>query len=782
MKLYTKVLLAFVCSCFILQIHKACADEIEITNGNSSNYVISLAEDAIPAEKIAASQLQKYLQLTTGISLKIQSESTLTNDTPQILIGAGKRVKSLLPNEDWNALGTEGIVIKTVDKNLILAGGRPRGTLYAVFQFLEDQVGVRWWTPMEEYVPRLSSLKISPLNIDYVPPFIYREHFATGIIQEPLFATRMKSNGQFEKQDETWGGHFAILGWVHTFDKLLPPQKYFYAHPEWYSDPQNGNKPCTKNSKMPAPQTSQLNLGNEEMRAELTKNALEWIRQNPQAGIISISQNDNNNWCHSEYEEDMLKKEGSPSGALLKFVNEVAQDIHKEFPGFLVETLAYQYTRHPPLHERPGRNVVIRLSSIDTDFSRPLDSEANKSFRDDLLQWRKIAPRLYIWNYAGDFNDWVFPAPNLFPLGADLRFFAQNNVIGVFEQGDGYSNGVGDFIQLRTWLTAKLLWNPFQDEDKLIDEFLQGYYGAAAPDLKSYLDLMHNAYLKTGLKLGISPTNNSFLTLDVMNQATALFDSAQRAVKNNPELSLRVKRARLSLDHAWILRYNTLHQLSVAEQKYFSGPENISAFVGQFIATAQGFGIANIEEHKSFEDYIPTLQARFAKPAPLPDELKNKVPPHEYFQNVLDVQDINLDLILNGGQVSVVDDPQASDKKAARIIGTTKDWVVKYRLQDIPSSFLKDDLWQCYAVIRIEKNPESTLSGNAFNCGIYDYTNRKTIITMTPSVAGFADGEYHLVDLGAHTLTPGIYIWVTSVNNPAVSAVYVDRIILIRNN
>src|SRR2546430_13600741 len=32
----------------------------------------------------------------------------------------------------------EGIVMKTVGETLILAGGRPRGTLYAVDAFLED--------------------------------------------------------------------------------------------------------------------------------------------------------------------------------------------------------------------------------------------------------------------------------------------------------------------------------------------------------------------------------------------------------------------------------------------------------------------------------------------------------------------------------------------------------------------------------------------------------------------------------------------------------------------
>src|SRR5690606_12356242 len=102
----------------------------------------------------------------------------------------------------------------------------------------------------------------------------------------------------------------------------------------------------------------QLNLGNEEMRRELTKNALAWIRENPGAGLISISQNDNKNWCRTPYEENLAKKEDSPAGAMIEFVNAVAADIEREYPDFLVETLAYHYTQKAPATIRPRKNVV----------------------------------------------------------------------------------------------------------------------------------------------------------------------------------------------------------------------------------------------------------------------------------------------------------------------------------------------------------------------------------------------------------------------------------------
>jgi hypothetical protein len=790
MILRAKVLLCCLLSvCIAGNIATARGDQLLIADKSKTTYVISLAQDAIPAEKTAATQLQEYLRLSTGVTLDIKSEETVPQSKPQILVGAGPRVKSLLPNENWKALARDEIIIKSVGKNLVLAGSRPRGALYAVFQFLEEQVGVRWWTPTEQHVPRHAQLKIPELNITYKPPFTYREHFTNTVVDDPLFAARMRENGENQKQDATLGGHSTILGWVHTFDKLLPPHQYFKDHPEWYSDVNNGNKPCTATSQMPEPQNSQLNLENEAMRRELTRNALAWIKQNPAAGLISISQNDNTNWCRTPYEEAMAEKEGSPSGAILTFVNAVAADIEKEYPGFQVETLAYHYTQKASATIRPRNNVVIRLCSINADFSRPLDSDANSAFRDDLLQWKTIAPRLYVWNYAGNFNNWLFPAPNMKPLAANLRFFVQNNVIGVFEQGDGYSNGTGDFIQLRTWLTSRLLWNPFQNEDELTSQFLEGYYGKAAPYLQEYLDLIHEEYLKTGQRLGISPTNHQFLTLDVMNRATKLFDDAGLAVKDSPELSRRLRRTRLSLDHAWILRYNTLRQLASAEGKPFAGPTDISQFVAQFIKTANDFGIINIEEHGTFASYSSTLAQRFAPSAPLPVALQELVPADKRLMNLLDVQDINLDLITANNEIAVVDDPLAVDQKTVRIDGTSQNWATKLRLQDIPQSFLGEDNWSCYLVARIEyrdgdaatRTVDSLKTGDALKSGLYDYANLKPVTEKTFGLADVNDKKYETLRLGDFRMTPGMYLWVSGAANPTIKAIYIDRIILIRN-
>lgn len=742
------------------------------TNGKTP-YVIALADDAIPAEKTAAEQLQKYLLQITGAQFPIQSESAVNADVPQILVGAGARVKVLLPQQDWNSLGHDGIIIKTAGENLILAGGRPRGTLYAVFQFLEDCAGCRWWTPTENYIPRKSTFDVPKQNIVYVPPFNYREHFTIDVRENPVFATIMRENGQHQTQTEEWGGHYQILGWVHTYSQLLPPEKYFHDHPDWYSDPANGDKPCTAASKMPAAGNTQLCLSNPEVVDELSKQALAWIEKNPEAGYISISQNDNTHFCRDAASVKLVEEEGSQEAPILKFANEVAEKIHQRYPDFLVETLAYHGAEKPPKTIRPAKNVLIRLASSSADFGHPLNSDWNRETRDNVLEWSKIAPRLFVWNYITNFSASMLPHPNWTGLGADLKFFADNNVKGVFEQGDSYTNGVGDFVQLRTWLIAKLMWNPDLNQEQLTDKFLRGYYGAAAPYLQQYLELITQSFLSQHRPLSTVNTDYSFFTLDVTNKSIQLFDAAENAVKDQKVLLQRVRRERLSLDIMTLYRYRILQRAAAASGEKFLGPQNPQAAMQAFIIAAQKFGVRRWEQRQSFASRIPQLESMFAPPVPLPD-FAQKYPAAD----VIDLQQGNFWLNRPGTLSDFIEDANASDGKAASIIGDTTAWAIQAQLNQFLDS--ANTNWHAYALARVDTTANADQKSIALRSGIYDVTNRKAIGESTFEVAQVAGDKYQKIDLETHPLNGGMYIWFAPAKNSGVTKIYVDRIILVR--
>ncbi|NPV45806.1 MAG: DUF4838 domain-containing protein [Armatimonadetes bacterium] len=736
-----------------------------VTNGQS-DYTIALATDAIAPEQTAALELQTFLQQVTGAVLPIKPEAKVPADAPQIVVGPGERFRAAFPDFDLAKLKHDGIAIRTEGNRLYLAGGRPRGTLYAVYTFLEDTVGVRWWGSREDetFVPIKPSLDIPDLSETYVPKLQYREAFYRGAFPSP-YAARSKCNGHFAQIPEEFGGHYNILGWCHTFYALIPPDKYFAQHPEWFSLI-DGKRTY---------EGAQLCLTNEEMRQELTRNALEWIRKNPTAGIISIAQNDCWGPCQCPNCQRIVDEEGSQSGPLIRFVNAVAAEIAKEYPDFLVETLAYQYTRQAPKLVKPGPNVIVRLCSIECSFSQPLATgPQNAKFAEDMRQWSAISPQLYVWDYVTDFANYMIPHPNLRVLADNIRFFVDNKAIGLFEQGDAGCS-CSDFPELRAWLFAHLMWDPSRDPEQLIAEFLQGYYGPAARPLQEYIDLIHDAVEKSGTYLTCyMPDTSSWMDLDTINRATELFAEAARLVEGDPVLSARVRRARMPLDHTWLQRYKGLKRLAKMSGKPFLGPEDPNAFVEEFIATALAFDVGQYREGASFDGLIPSLRGRFpapGSPAARPREAEGL--PDEDWQ---DVQQGDFTLANPPTWVNVVDDAKASDGKAACMPANHTQWATQFSIEGDAGSFAGK--WHCYVVARCEARADT---GIAFQIGLYDNNKRDNVIVMNVPIEQVKDGEYKTFDLGAHELRGGMYIWLAPVNNPdAVTAIYTDRIFLLR--
>jgi hypothetical protein len=566
-------------------------DGLSLIRDGKSDYVVVVPDGATPVEHTAARELQHYLTEVSGATLPIVAEPEVKEGTPRVLIGDCRATRSLLPSLDPLKLPFDAIVLKTVGRDLVLVGHPRRGTLYAVDTLLEDIVGVRWWTTTESTVPKRPTLTLSPLDISYAPKFFDRStrylDLAEGYpfrMNHPeitaqdrkamgIFTARLKLNGHDHYAiPAEYGGANTLLGWVHTFSELeplLPADKYFKDHPEWYSLHQGKR----------LGRDGQLCLANEEMRKELTRNVLERLRHAPGATMISVSQNDNWQPCECEKCRAVDRAEGSPSGLIIRTVNAVAEAVEKEFPGVLVETLAYYYSRKPPKLARPRHNVIVRFCTIRCSFSQPLETgQQNQPFREDFEGWRRISPQLYVWDYVTNFHAYLLPHPNFHVLAPNLRYFSTNNVRGVFEQGDSGSR-VGDFVRLRAWLLAHLLWNPDADETKLLGDFMSGYYGAAAPYLTEYLHTMSEAVRRTPFFLSCisDDATEKWLTLDDLNHATRLFDKAAKAVDGQPTLAARVRRERMPLDLVWLQRYGEWKRQAMAAHSPFLGPEDRKA-------------------------------------------------------------------------------------------------------------------------------------------------------------------------------------------------------------
>jgi len=516
-----------------------------LAQNGTARTVIVIDPSASASETFAARELTSYLHIITGANFEIRTNTIAPRHA--IVVGQGKAAADLFHDVPFSQLGGEEWVIRTQGDRLLLAGGRARGTLYAVSRFLQDQCGVRWWTPWASRIPKQSTLTVPSLKIRGKPAFEYRAPYWFDA-RDANWSWENLCDSQFSQLTEEQGGGIEYKGFVHTFYPLVPPDKYFAEHPEWYSQidgkrTETGAQLCTTNPKL---------------RDFMVEQVKQRLRESPRASIISVSQNDCFGPCECANCKALDDAEGSHSGSMIALVNYIAEKIGPEFPNAAVDTLAYQFTRKPPRTLRPRPNVIVRLCSIECNFREPLDQPSNASFGDDIRGWAKQADRLYVWDYVTDFGHYIQPHPNWFVLGPNLRFFQTNHVRGVFEEGAYNSHG-SEMAELRAWVLAQLLCNPQQDDRALIREFLNGYYGLAGGPIESYLELLQNA--SRGYNLACySPTDAPFLGFKTLAAAEELWQEAEQVVGENENLLARIRLGHLAVRYVWLSRWDALRK------------------------------------------------------------------------------------------------------------------------------------------------------------------------------------------------------------------------------
>ncbi|UCD50816.1 MAG: DUF4838 domain-containing protein [Phycisphaerales bacterium] len=558
-----------------------CSGMILAEDGQAKATII-VAPDASESVQHAAKELASFLDQISGGQFEIAHKPEGGRPSIFLLPEAALRSRASRSTDD---LGADGIVIKTLRNGLILTGGEPRGTLYAVYTFLEDYLGCRWWSSTESTIPKKPTLEIGEIDVRYKPILEYREPFWYDA-HEGDWAVRNKCNGNSVRVDAKRGGKHRYEGFVHTFYPLVPPQKYFDAHPEWFSEI-DGKRTTER---------AQLCLTNEEMRQELVKNLRARLRANPAATIASVSQNDWHGNCQCAKCAAIEKEEGSPAGLMLRFVNAVAEDIEEEFPHVAISTLAYQYTRRPPRHVKPRDNVIVRLCSIEASFSVPLSHKRNKPFHDDIVGWSKICDRLYVWDYVTNFRHHIMPHPNLRVLGPNVKFFTDHSVKGLFEQGAYTTNGA-EMAELRAWVLAKLLWDPNLDGNALIDEFIAGYYGPAAPHIRAYLEVTHDAVAKSRDWLGcFEKFTARYLSFDTLSRGWAHLAKAEEAVQDDPDLHFRVQVAQLPVMYTFMMRWDEMREAGQRAGADWPMPASIQETYDRFMVVAKKKNITRLDE------------------------------------------------------------------------------------------------------------------------------------------------------------------------------------------
>ena len=505
---------------------------LNISSNGVANASVVVDAGAGVSDSFAATELSSFLGQVTGGSFPVRN--SIQAGGPNLLVGPAA-AQLADPGFTTAGLGEEGIVIRRAGNHMILAGAGTRGTLYAVYTFLEDQVGVHWWEPNAMTVPVIPTLDATALDLTYVPPFEYRET-NQGIHQPGDWSARNKFNGTVHELTPQHGGRkyrYVSINkhFVHTYWTYLPPEDYFAVHPEWFA--LFGGVRDTRG----------LDVLNMDMRQEFKANVRSFLLANPQTTLVDISAIDGGVTSQDAASQAVIAAEGSPAGLMLQFVNWIAAELETEFPSVTFGALAYQDTFEAPSITVPRSNVIVRLTNIHSFFSAPMSDPQNSFFQAEMASWRAICQTLYIWDYPNEFCNPQYAHPNLRLLGPNIQFFANQGADGVYEEGVPLTSI--DYPELRNWVTGQLLWDPGRDNQELIDTFANGYYGPAGPHILAAIDAMEDVREPNSGYVGPCwPVNDAaYLEFSPVTAAWGHLLLAEAAVINDLTLLPRVQTA-----------------------------------------------------------------------------------------------------------------------------------------------------------------------------------------------------------------------------------------------
>lgn len=490
--------------------------KINLVTDGKSNYTIVLPMNASAEELRAAGFLNEHLYEIAGCRLPIVHADKLASSN------------SISISKCPDIINDDGFIVYNEGSSLIIKGGGGKGCIYGVAEILEKYMGVRYYSPKYVVIPKTANISLPGMNLKDSPVNTYRN-----------------VNGQFTSDENykdfnrlhTISDMFATGYFVHTFHRLVPWTEYFHTNPEYFAW-MNGKHVI-----------DQICLSNPEVFDIVTGKLRVEMELQPDKKVWSVSQDDNFSYCQCDDCSKINQEEKSPAGPIIRFVNRVAD----EFPDKVISTLAYQYSRPAPVKTKPRSNVQVMLYTIELNRSKPIATDpASISFLKDMEDWGKISNHIYLWDYTVNFNHHITPFPNIHTLQSNIKLFVDNHVREHFQQSN--TGTAHEFSELKSYLIAKLLWNPDADVQKIIREFTDGYYGSAGKWIRKYISALEKEILKTGEWLDIygPPTQHQHTFLSAENVAlyNQYFDKAEKAVMNQPGYLLHVQTARMALQYA----------------------------------------------------------------------------------------------------------------------------------------------------------------------------------------------------------------------------------------
>ncbi len=686
----------------------ASAGRVELSRDGKALLAIATPQQPTPAERRAAENLAYWLQRITGAEFPVAA-----GDDTQPHIGIGR----LLPAD----AGAKVSIVPR-DGSLYL-GGDPE---LAVWTFLEEELGCRWFTPERERIPAEPDLTIEvterQVTPDFAMRFVYTDY---ALCASPEWTERNRVM--------RWNHFNHIDGWFcHTYENICGMEE-IAEHPELFARAANGDVINT-----------QLCPTHPEIRRRAVERASAALRanRNPEAYLLSITENDGSTgYCQCERCLAVIRKHGgAPIAAHLTLVNEVARAVRDEFPEIKVEFLVYSRDfRAAPTGMTLEPNVALWYCA--TDFSKrgmatpfAADPAGTENFR----QWRALADEVNVWEYNCDYSNYFRVTPTLPARLDNLGYWRDHDVNGIFAL-EVFGRKGGDQQNLRAWVMAKMMWDASLEPDALAQEFCAGVYGAAADARFRYYELVRDAG-------DAHQTIEEFYGVEAFyRRAAALFGEAFAAAAADPA-ALR----QLELDYLPVAMMELERIFATGSTDGAPHYDDLLAFVRRVAAREK---VDNYSEIRSMSGRLAELEL-----------LRNAG------DGVLRIHAIDGKLYEYPG----VDDPLSDTGRATRL-PCTGNWLVQW---PIPVNLCRPGVkYRLRVEVRAGVKSDAA---HAATIGVHAETEESRSFQARPAAAQLPFGQYGWLEIGeAFIPQAGDYVWFAAEPGSGIEWLYVDRMELV---
>lgn len=514
----------------------------------AGNYTVVIPDKANPIETRAAQQFVNYIYKATNFAPVIVKEKDFNKKTKAIYIGQTKFAKNQKIN--FSELGQEEWIIRTVNDDLVITGGYPRGAQYGVYEYLEKHAKILVLDERTTIIPKNPKLEIGKYDIRFKPVINQRCIHINNTDDHPHLKEFNKGYSHFQ----VYNGMAKFLGAKRPHHTFISYVEGWPAKGELYSMNEKGQRMIYKNGKLPG----QICMTNPEARQRTLKKLREFIKIDrakakrgnyPPPYVYDISQEDNGHKCVCPTCKALAEKEGSYAAPLIDFINYIARGIAKEYPDVYVRTFAYMYSEKAPKTLVADKNVIMQLAMLGSEFgdslhfndtARALTHKLNKIPRQTLHEWSKHAHNIARWDYWIIFPRQVAPTVRVNALIEDMKFYKANNVKWLFAE---FENPVWmSFYALTRYLGYKLSENPDADAKALINQYMQAYYGPAANTMQQYLKHLEDTIANYDENLcSKAPQELECFDDKFYAKALALLKKAEKETGANKEYAERVR-------------------------------------------------------------------------------------------------------------------------------------------------------------------------------------------------------------------------------------------------